>query len=61
MSIFFYEFEVFFPPIGRKIFSPFCDVAQMAIIHKKDVATFGYRKVLELKTCLNPSILGYLL
>jgi hypothetical protein len=38
----------------------FCDVAKMAMIYKK-TATFGYRQVMWLETCLNPSILRLLI
>jgi hypothetical protein len=34
----------------------FCDVAKIIIIDKK-FATFGYRQVVQLKTCSNISIL----
>jgi hypothetical protein len=43
--------------ITYKDFHDFCDVAKMAIIHKNKFTIFGYKKVMELETCLNPSIL----
>ncbi len=58
MSNFFIELQVFiFPNMVRYNFLLyFCDVAKMAMIYKK-IATFGYRQVMWLETCLNPSIL----
>jgi hypothetical protein len=31
----------------------FCNVVKMPIIHKKYLITFGYKRVLKLKKCLN--------
>jgi hypothetical protein len=43
-------------------FGQFCDVAKVAIIHKKDVAKFGYNLNNETKTIYQTSfyIFGYL-
>jgi hypothetical protein len=46
--------------IGYKVFIYFCDVVKIVIIHKK-IATFGYRQIVWLETCLIFQYYGYLL
>jgi hypothetical protein len=43
----------------KKLFIYFCNVVKMVIIHKK-VTIFGYKQVVKLETCLNPSTLWLL-
>jgi hypothetical protein len=58
MSI-FEEFQLFIfsNVIMFKGFIYFCNVVKMAIIYKNKLTKFGYEQVVELETCLNPSIL----
>jgi hypothetical protein len=50
--IFFEKLQIFILQIwlSTKNVNYFCDVAKLAIIHKK-IYTFGYRQVMELETC----------